>query len=156
MFCFPARNNRKAVWLYSFDIFFFSFCFALLPVSCSFFMLVLSTESIAHPEVPMALRMSGHLLLGIVKIYSRKVTYLLADCDEALSKVQSAFAPVRVDLPPTLLAPSLNQTTLQQRERGQTSMVFEEVCLVICLLLLLLLLLDYSFSSVFHYVYIRN
>lgn len=36
LFCFPVRNNRKAVWLYSFDILFLSFCFALFPASCPF------------------------------------------------------------------------------------------------------------------------
>merc|ERR1719158_2221616 len=31
----------------------------------------------------MALRTSGHLLLGVVRIYSRKAKYLLSDCNEA-------------------------------------------------------------------------
>lgn len=35
----------------------------------------------------MALRMSGHLLLGVVRIYSRKVKYLLDDCDDAVVKI---------------------------------------------------------------------
>lgn len=32
--------------------------------------------------------MSGHLLLGVVRIYSRKVKYLLDDCSEALIKIK--------------------------------------------------------------------
>lgn len=41
-----------------------------------------------RPEVPFALRMSGHLLLGVVRIYSRKVKYLLSDCTDALIKIK--------------------------------------------------------------------
>ena len=36
----------------------------------------------------MALRLSGQLLLGIVRIYSRKARYLLDDCNEALVKIK--------------------------------------------------------------------
>lgn len=37
---------------------------------------------------PMALRLSGQLLLGVVRIYSRKARYLLDDCNEALLKLR--------------------------------------------------------------------
>ena len=47
----------------------------------------------------MALRTSGHLLLGVVRIYSRKAKYLLADCNEAFVKIKMAFRPGVVDLP---------------------------------------------------------
>lgn len=59
-----------------------------------------SVDSIANPQVPLALRVSGHLLLGVVRIYSRKVTYLFSDCSEALVKIKLAFRPGVVDLPP--------------------------------------------------------
>ena len=52
-----------------------------------------SVESIVNPSVPLALRVSGHLLLGVVRIYSRKVKYVLNDCTEAMLKLQMAFAP---------------------------------------------------------------
>lgn len=58
-----------------------------------------SVLSIAQPQVPLALRVSGHLLLGVVRIYSRKVKYLYADCSEALVKIKLAFRPGAVDLP---------------------------------------------------------
>jgi cohesin complex subunit SCC1 len=51
-----------------------------------------SVESIVNPAVPLALRVSGHLLLGVVRIYSRKVKYVLNDCTEAMLKLQMAFA----------------------------------------------------------------
>ena len=47
-----------------------------------------ATDAIAKPEVPLALRTSGHLLLGVVRIYERKIKYLLVDCGEALQKIQ--------------------------------------------------------------------
>ena len=58
-----------------------------------------SVESIIAPKVKIALRTSGHLLLGCVRIYSRKAKYLLADCTEALIKIKMAFRPGLVDLP---------------------------------------------------------
>lgn len=58
------------------------------------------TDSILFPEVPIALRLSSHLLLGVVRIYSRKVGYLFDDCSEALLKVKQAFRSTAVDLPP--------------------------------------------------------
>lgn len=58
-----------------------------------------SVDSIVNPQVPLALRVSGHLLLGVVRIYSRKVKYLFTDCSEALVKIKLAFRPGIVDLP---------------------------------------------------------
>ncbi|XP_042318330.1 LOW QUALITY PROTEIN: double-strand-break repair protein rad21-like protein 1 [Sceloporus undulatus] len=56
-------------------------------------------EKILSPKCAIALRTSGHLLLGVVRIYHRKTKYLLADCNEALLKMQTAFRPGLVDLP---------------------------------------------------------
>ncbi|XP_064652432.1 double-strand-break repair protein rad21 homolog isoform X3 [Lineus longissimus] len=58
-----------------------------------------SVDAILEPKVKMALRTSGHLLLGVVRIYSRKAKYLLADCNEAFVKIKMAFRPGVVDLP---------------------------------------------------------
>jgi cohesin complex subunit SCC1 len=49
-------------------------------------------DSIQHPAAPMALRVSGHLLLGVVRIYSRKVKYLVDDCQQAMVKVKLAYS----------------------------------------------------------------
>ncbi|KAL8247459.1 hypothetical protein R6Q59_008675 [Mikania micrantha] len=59
-----------------------------------------SVDSILFPEMPIALRLSSHLLLGVVRIYSKKVNYLFDDCSEALLKVKQAFRSTAVDLPP--------------------------------------------------------
>lgn len=37
----------------------------------------------------MALRLSGQLLLGVVRIYSRKTKYLLEDCNDAVGKLKT-------------------------------------------------------------------
>jgi hypothetical protein len=48
-----------------------------------------SVEAMINPgQAPMALRLSGQLLLGVVRIYSRKARYLLDDCNEALMKIK--------------------------------------------------------------------
>jgi hypothetical protein len=39
-------------------------------------------------SAPMALRLSGQLLLGVVRIYKKKTSYLLDDCNEALLKIK--------------------------------------------------------------------
>jgi hypothetical protein len=46
----------------------------------------------------MALRLSGQLLLGICRIFSRKTRYLLEDCNEALLTLKMAFRPGAVDM----------------------------------------------------------
>ncbi|XP_053308714.1 double-strand-break repair protein rad21-like protein 1 [Spea bombifrons] len=55
-------------------------------------------QSIITPKVTIALRTSGHLLIGVVRIYHRKAKYLLADCNEALVKMSMAFCPGTLDL----------------------------------------------------------
>ena len=55
-----------------------------------------NVEDIIDPnQAPMALRLSGHLLLGVVRIYSRKARYLLDDCNEALIKIKMVRAASR-------------------------------------------------------------
>ncbi|KAL6638742.1 hypothetical protein ACP70R_023601 [Stipagrostis hirtigluma subsp. patula] len=56
-------------------------------------------ESIMFPEVPIALRLSGHLLLGLVRIYSWKVDYLFHDCTRMVTTIRTTAASVQVDLP---------------------------------------------------------
>ncbi|RMD39604.1 hypothetical protein DV735_g5525, partial [Chaetothyriales sp. CBS 134920] len=42
-------------------------------------------------EAPMALRLSGQLMLGVVRIYGKKAKYLQDDCHEALLKIRMTF-----------------------------------------------------------------
>ncbi|KAJ9107024.1 hypothetical protein QFC19_002893 [Naganishia cerealis] len=48
---------------------------------------------------PTALRMSGQLMLGVVRIYSRKTQYLFDDCKDVRDRITLAFRPGQVDLP---------------------------------------------------------
>ncbi|CAI0428306.1 unnamed protein product [Linum tenue] len=57
-------------------------------------------ERIMYPEVPIALRMSGHLLLGVARIYSKKVDYLFQDCNLMKVSLRNAFTiTVDINLP---------------------------------------------------------
>ncbi|XP_071223461.1 double-strand-break repair protein rad21 homolog A-like isoform X2 [Salvelinus alpinus] len=73
-----------------------------------------SVESIICPKVKMALRTSGHLLLGVVRIYNRKAKYLLADCNEAFIKIKMAFRPGVVDLPEENREAAYNTITMPE------------------------------------------
>lgn len=100
-----------------------------------------SVDGIMQPKVKLALRTSGHLLLGVVRIYSRKAKYLLADCNEAFVKIkvcglllfnfkiiicynalmsqyeiqlQMAFRPGMVDLPEENREAAVNAITLPE------------------------------------------
>ncbi|KAG6899970.1 hypothetical protein C0993_004738 [Termitomyces sp. T159_Od127] len=73
-----------------------------------------SVDAIMGQEIEvMALRLSGQLLLGVVRIYSRKAKYLLDDCNEALLKIKMAFRPGIVDMTEDQLAVNKNAITLQ-------------------------------------------
>ncbi len=63
----------------------------------------------------LALRTSGHLLLGVCRIYSRKVKYLLADCNEAFVKIKLAFRPGLIDLPKEKQQASADAITLPEK-----------------------------------------
>ncbi|KAI5927687.1 Rec8 like protein-domain-containing protein [Camillea tinctor] len=67
-----------------------------------------SIDAIITPnQAPMALRLSGQLLLGVVRIYSRKARYLLDDCNEALLKIKMAFRSTgNNDIPENLNVPN--------------------------------------------------
>ncbi|XP_072371401.1 double-strand-break repair protein rad21 homolog [Scyliorhinus torazame] len=73
-----------------------------------------TVESIISPKVKIALRTSGHLLLGVVRIYHRKAKYLLADCNEAFTKIKIAFRPDIVDLAEENLEATYNAITLPE------------------------------------------
>lgn len=67
-----------------------------------------SVDAIIRPnQAPLALRLSGQLLLGVVRMYSRKARYLLDDCNEALLKIKMAFrATGNNDIPENLNLPN--------------------------------------------------
>ncbi|XP_063815201.1 double-strand-break repair protein rad21-like protein 1 isoform X4 [Pseudophryne corroboree] len=74
----------------------------------------LAIQSIMAPKVVIALRTSGHLLLGVVRIYHRKAKYLLADCNEAILKMKTTFRPGALDLADDNKEASYNAITLPE------------------------------------------
>ncbi|KAI0482625.1 Rec8 like protein-domain-containing protein [Xylariaceae sp. FL0804] len=76
-----------------------------------------SIDAIITPnQAPMALRLSGQLLLGVVRIYSRKARYLLDDCNEALLKIKMAFRSTgNNDIPENLNMPNREALMLPDR-----------------------------------------
>lgn len=50
-----------------------------------------TVDSVVNSNVPLALRVSGQLMLGIVRIYAKKLSYLVGDATEALYRMQLAY-----------------------------------------------------------------
>ncbi|NXJ83204.1 RD21L protein, partial [Trogon melanurus] len=75
--------------------------------------LEVTVAKILSPKFAIALRTSGHLLLGVVRIYHRKTKYLLADCNEALTKMKTAFRP-GLDLPEEIFEATYQAITLPE------------------------------------------
>ncbi|XVF22992.1 hypothetical protein REPUB_Repub12eG0218600 [Reevesia pubescens] len=73
-----------------------------------------TVDYIMFPEVPIALRMSGHLLLGVVRIYSKKVDYLFHDCNILLIGLRKVFASTQVNLPEDARQAPVQAITLPQ------------------------------------------
>ncbi|XP_062283119.1 double-strand-break repair protein rad21-like protein 1 [Scomber scombrus] len=69
-------------------------------------------RDIISPKMKIGLRTSGHLLLGVVRIYSRKAKYLLADCSDALVQIKVAFRPGQTDMPVEGLEATVKAITL--------------------------------------------
>ncbi|KAL0714811.1 hypothetical protein Bca4012_021790 [Brassica carinata] len=66
------------------------------------------------PEAPLALRLSGHLLLGVVRIYSKQVDYLFRDCALVTTWLSKSFASAQVDLPEDARQAPVESVTLPQ------------------------------------------
>uniref|UniRef100_A0A1I7TWE8 Rad21_Rec8_N domain-containing protein n=1 Tax=Caenorhabditis tropicalis TaxID=1561998 RepID=A0A1I7TWE8_9PELO len=62
-----------------------------------------AVNEIMRPSQNLALRTTGHLLLGICRVFSRKTKYLLADCNEAFLKIKLVFKNGALDEPNPVL-----------------------------------------------------
>jgi len=75
-----------------------------------------SVKSILEPSGgPLALRLSGQLLLGVVRIYKSNIEYLAQDCTEARTKLKLVYKPGAVDLPAGASQAPANAITLAER-----------------------------------------
>uniref|UniRef100_A0A0D3ADM4 Rad21/Rec8-like protein N-terminal domain-containing protein n=1 Tax=Brassica oleracea var. oleracea TaxID=109376 RepID=A0A0D3ADM4_BRAOL len=70
-----------------------------------------TVDLIMFPEAPLALRLSGHLLLGVVRIYSKQVDYLFRDCALVTTWLSKSFV---VDLPKDARQAPVESVTLPQ------------------------------------------
>ncbi|KAH6812309.1 hypothetical protein C2S53_005920 [Perilla frutescens var. hirtella] len=69
-----------------------------------------------NPDVPIALRMSGHLLLGVVRIYSKQVEYFFEDCNEIRVTINKAFMTVsNINLPSDTTQAPFHSITLPEK-----------------------------------------
>lgn len=70
-------------------------------------------DAILTESRPMALRVSGQLMLGVVRIYGRKVQYLMDDCRDTRERISMTFRPGAVDLPQDQIKASRNAITFE-------------------------------------------
>lgn len=83
--------------------------------------------------VPIALRLSGQLLLGVARMYSRKAKYLMDDATETLSKVKLAFrqgASSRnkdVDLAADQQTAHRNAITHQANDLNEFDLIYQDM-----------------------------
>ncbi|CAN1827684.1 Sister chromatid cohesion 1 protein 3 [Linum perenne] len=71
-------------------------------------------ERITHPDVPIALRLSAYLLLGVARIYAKKVDYLAEDCNTMVICLNKAFTAVQVNLAENDRTATFESVTLPQ------------------------------------------
>lgn len=65
-------------------------------------------------ETPLAPRLSGHLLLGVVRIYSKQVDYVVRDCTLFTTWLAKSLVSTRVDLPEDARQAPVESVTLPQ------------------------------------------
>ncbi|XP_043691696.1 sister chromatid cohesion 1 protein 3-like [Telopea speciosissima] len=73
-----------------------------------------SCYTIMYQEVPIALRLSAHLLLGVVRIYSKKVDYFRCDSNEIRIRIYNAFGSAVVNLPEDATHAPFHSVTLPE------------------------------------------
>ncbi|KAJ2825358.1 sister chromatid cohesion protein 1 [Coemansia erecta] len=78
---------------------------------------------------PLALRLSGQLLLGVARIYARKARYLLEDCSEALVRIKLAFRPGAADITSDAVVATHNAITLPEALTEFDILLPSPVCL---------------------------
>ncbi len=84
-----------------------------------------SVKTLTDPGTPLALRLSGQLLLGLVRIYSKKARYLQEDCGSAMANIKVVYKTGNVDLPDGAGKASVATITLPEG----SSMDFDAVTL---------------------------
>ncbi|XP_018460704.2 sister chromatid cohesion 1 protein 3-like [Raphanus sativus] len=73
-----------------------------------------TVDFIMYLETPLAPRLSGHLLLGVVRIYSKQVDYVVRDCTLFTTWLAKSLVSTRVDLPEDARQAPVESVTLPQ------------------------------------------
>jgi cohesin complex subunit SCC1 len=93
-----------------------------------------SIDSIIQPEIPLALRLSGQLMLGVVRLYTRKVSYLFQDCADSFGRMKKSAGSKKqqreaVNLSKEALNASVQAITLPELEEDPDFMHEHDVTL---------------------------
>ena len=54
-------------------------------------------EILENQRINLVLRVSGMLLKGLVVVYSKKLQYMLTDCEDMITKIKLSFSPSSID-----------------------------------------------------------
>jgi len=89
-----------------------------------------NVKTLLDPKIPLSIRLSGQLLLGLVHVYSRKAKYLQDDCSSAMIAAKVALRPkASIDLPSTKEANSSSITLAEDYDDLLLDLEFEDVTL---------------------------
>ncbi|KAK2962541.1 putative cohesin complex subunit SCC1 [Blattamonas nauphoetae] len=72
------------------------------------------TEENEKKKIPLPLRYQAHLLLGLIRIYTRKLKYMADDINEFQSRLNTSFHTSNIDLPPNVGNASRSHITIPE------------------------------------------
>ncbi|KAK2953126.1 putative N terminus of Rad21 / Rec8 like protein [Blattamonas nauphoetae] len=72
------------------------------------------TEENPKKKIPLPLRYQAHLLLGLIRIYTRKLKYLADDINEFQSRLNTTLHTSNIDLPPNVGHASRSHITIPE------------------------------------------
>ncbi|KAK2964821.1 putative N terminus of Rad21 / Rec8 like protein [Blattamonas nauphoetae] len=70
------------------------------------------TEENPKKKIPLPLRYQAHLLLGLIRVYTRKLKYLADDINEFQSRLNTTLQTSNIDLPPNVGNASRSHITI--------------------------------------------
>ncbi|KAK2943682.1 putative N terminus of Rad21 / Rec8 like protein [Blattamonas nauphoetae] len=72
------------------------------------------TEENGKKKIPLALRYQAHLLLGLIRIYTRKLKYMADDINEFQARLNTTLHTSNIDLPPNIGNASRSHITIPE------------------------------------------
>nr|XP_009597243.1 sister chromatid cohesion 1 protein 3-like isoform X2 [Nicotiana tomentosiformis] len=86
-----------------------------------------TVEFIMFPDVPLALRWSAQLLLGVVRIYSKQVEYFLQDCRTLETGIRKSILSTNLNLPEDALHAPYQSITLPETFELDAVVFYDDV-----------------------------